>query len=168
MSKLTDILFFVLVFMLQVILTDYLHLGPYVYLCLIPFLILNIPFSRRPQLVLVAAFGIGLSLDLLADGVAGLNAAAAVAAAASRQLLYRSLVNRDRQDQTEVPVPAVIGMGKYLKYAVAVTLVYMTVYVLFDCVSYRPVGFILLKIVASTVLSTGLGLLLTLSLQNRR
>lgn len=168
MSKLTDILFFVLVFMLQVILTDYLHLGPYVYLCLIPFLILKIPFSRRPQLVLVAAFGIGLSLDLLADGVAGLNAAAAVAAAASRQLLYRPLVNRDRQDRTEVPVPAGVGLGKYLKYAVAVTAVYMAVYVLFDCVSFRPAGFVLLKFLASTLASAALGLLLTLSLQNRR
>ena len=168
MNRLADILFFLLVFLLQVILTDYLHLGPFVYLCLIPFLILNIPFSRRPQLVLVAAFGIGLSLDLVSDGVAGLNAAAAVAAAASRQLLYRTLVNSDRQDKTEVPYPAGIGMGKYLKYAVAVTAVYMAVYVLFDCVSFRPVGFMLLKFIASTVLSTGLGLLLTLPLQNRR
>lgn len=168
MNKLSDILFFVLVFLLQVILTDYLHLGPYVYLCLIPFLILNIPFSRRPQLVLVAAFGMGLALDLLSDGVAGLNAAAAVAAAASRQLLYRTLVNRDRQDQTEVPVPAGVGLGKYLKYAVAVTAVYMAVYVLFDCISFRPAGFVLLKFLASTVASAGLGLLLTLSLQNRR
>ena len=124
MNKLADILFFVLVFLLQVILTDYLHLGPFVYLCLIPFLILHIPFSRRPQVVLLAAFGMGLALDLLSDGVAGLNAAAAVAAAASRQLLYRTLVNRDRQ--------------------------------------------VLLKFLASTLVSTGLGLLMTLSLQNRR
>lgn len=168
MNKLADILFFVLVFLLQVILTDYLHLGPFVYLCLIPFLILHIPFSRRPHVVLLVAFGMGLALDLLSDGVAGLNAAAAVAAAASRQLLYRTLVNRDRQDQTEVPVPASLGLGKYLKYAIAVTAVYMAVYVLFDCLSFRPFGFVLLKFLASTLVSTGLGLLMTLSLQNRR
>lgn len=168
MNRLADILFFVLVFLLQVIITDYLHLGSFIYLCLIPFLILNIPFSRRPQLVLVAAFGMGLTLDLVSDGVAGLNAAAAVAAAAPRQLLYRSLVNRDRQDKTEVPFPAVIGMAKYVKYAVAVTAVYMAVYVLFDCVSFRPLGFMLLKFIASTVFSTGLGLLLMLPLQKRR
>jgi len=168
MNRLADILFFVLVFLLQVIITDYLHLGSFIYLCLIPFLILNIPFSRRPQLVLVAAFGMGLTLDLVSDGVAGLNAASAVAAAASRHLLYRSLVNRDRQDKTEVPVPDVIGMAKYLKYAGAVTAVYMAVYVLFDCVSFRPLGFMLLKFFASTVLSTGLGMLLMLPLQKRR
>ena len=77
-------------------------------------------------------------------------------------------MNRDRQDQTEVPVPAVVGLPKYLKYAAAVTAVYMVVYVLFDCISFRPAGFILLKIVASTAISTALGLLLVLSLQNRR
>lgn len=168
MSKLTDILFFLLVFLLQVVITDYLHLGPFVYICLIPFLIIHIPFTRQPYLVLIAAFGIGLMLDLLADGVAGLNASAAVAAAASRRLLYRQLVNRDRQDKTEVPSLSGIGLPKYIKYAAAVTAVYMAVYMLFDCFSFRPFGFILLKFLISTILNTGLALVMDLSFQNRR
>ena len=110
MNKLADILFYFLVFLLQVVITDYLHLGPFVFICLIPFLIVNIPQSRQPQLVLVIAFGMGIMLDLLSDGVIGLNAAAAVAAAAARKPLYRLLVNRDRQDQTEVLTPAAIGI----------------------------------------------------------
>lgn len=168
MNRLTDIFFFFLVFLLQVVITDYVHAGPYLFLCLIPFLILNIPLSRRPQLVLVIAFGMGLMLDLLSDGVAGLNAAAAVAAAASRKLFYRTLVNADHQDRTEVPVPSAVGIPKYLRYAAAVTAVYVAVYVLFDCISFRPAGFILLKFALSTIVNTALALLLGLSFQNRR
>lgn len=168
MNKLTDILFFFLVFLFQVVLTDYLYTGPYLYICLIPFLIANIPFSRRPQFVLLAAFGMGLMLDLLSDGVAGLNAAAAVAAAASRKLFYRTLVNNDRQDKTEVPVPGLVGIDKYLKYMAALTAVYMTVYILFDCISFRPAAFILIKLAVSIVVNTALGLLLGRAFQNRR
>ena len=83
MKKPADILFFVLVFLLQLIIADYLHLGPWVCLTLVPFLILNIPFSRSPHAVLLAAFGMGLALDVLSAGVPGLNAFAAAAAAAS-------------------------------------------------------------------------------------
>ena len=168
MNKLADILFYFLVFLLQVIITDYLHLGPFLFICLIPFLILNIPQSRQPQLVLVIAFGMGIMRDLLSDGVIGLNAAAAVAAAATRKPFYRLLVNRDRQDQTEWSAPATIGIPKYLKYAAAVTAVYLAVYVAFECISFRPAGFILLKFALSTVVDTALALLLGLSLRNRR
>lgn len=168
MSKFTDILFFFLVFLLQVVVTDYLYAGPYLYVCLLPFLVVIIPMSRRPQLVLLAAFGMGLMLDLLSDGVAGLNAAAAVAAAAARKPLYRALVNADHQDKTEVPVPGAVGIAKYLKYTAAVTAVYMAVYILFDCVSFRPFFFILAKLAVSIVVSTALALLLGISFQNRR
>lgn len=168
MSKYTDIFYFFLVFLLQLVITDYVQLGPYVFPCLVPFLILCIPFSRRTELLLVAAFGIGIMLDLLSDGVLGLNAAAAVAAAATRRFFYRNLVNRDRQDQTEVPTPAGIGTAKYLKYAAAVTAVYLAVYILFDCVSFRPAGFILIRFVASTVIDTAFAYVLALSYQNRR
>ena len=59
-SKIVRILFFVLLFVVQVVISDYLNLGPYVYICLIPFIILNIPFSRDTGIVMVEAFAISL------------------------------------------------------------------------------------------------------------
>ena len=39
MNKRNEILFFVMVFILQLVISDYLHLGPWITLSLIPFLI---------------------------------------------------------------------------------------------------------------------------------
>ena len=46
MNRLSNTLYCILVFLLQLVLTDYVHLGPYVFLCLVPYLILQIPLSR--------------------------------------------------------------------------------------------------------------------------
>ena len=102
MNKSHSILFFVLVFLLQVAISDFLHLGPWVTVCVLPFLILQIPLSRTPHAVMLSAFGLGLLLDFLSAGALGLNAFAAVMAAAPRRFLYRILVNNDRQDKTEI------------------------------------------------------------------
>ena len=162
-----NLLFFVLVFLLQVVLSDYLHLGPWLYLCLIPFIILHIPLSRSPHYVMLIAFALGLGLDVLSLGVPGLNAFAAVMAAAPRKTFYRWLVNRDRQDQTEIPTLRGVGIAKYSKYLGAVTAVYLAAYILLDCVSFRPASFILIKFAVSTAASLAAGLLLAVAIQKR-
>ena len=167
MKRPADIFYFVLLFLLQLVISDYVHLGPWIYLNLIPLLILLIPLSYRPHAVLLIAFGLGLGLDLLSDGVPGLNAFAAVLAAAPRKFFYRTMVNADRQDKTEVPLMGEVGLVKYIKYLAVLTAIYLVAYVLVDCISFRPAGFIALKVIASWLASTVLCLLLALPLQSR-
>lgn len=167
MNRTGDIFYFVLLFLLQLVLSDYVHLGPWVYLCILPLLILFIPLSRSPHAVLLIAFALGLGLDILSDGVPGLNAFAAVLAAAPRKFFYRILVNADRQDKTEVPKIREAGLVKYLKYLGVITALYLAAYILVDCVSFRPAGFLLGKFLISWVASTALCLLLSLPFQNR-
>ena len=167
MNKTGDIFFFVLLFLLQLVLSDYVHLGPWVCLSIIPLLILCIPLSRSPHAVLLIAFALGLGLDILSDGVPGLNAFAAVLAAAPRKFFYRILVNADRQDKTEVPKIREVGLMKYLKYLGVIMAIYLAAYILVDCVSFRPPVFLLGRFLISWVASTALCLLLSLPLQNR-
>ena len=167
MNKTGDIFFFVLLFLLQLVFSDYVHLGPWVCLSIIPLLILCIPLSRSPHAVLLIAFALGLGLDILSDGVPGLNAFAAVLAAAPRKFFYRILVNADRQDKTEVPKIREVGLMKYLKYLGVIMAIYLAAYILVDCVSFRPPVFLLGRFLISWVASTALCLLLSLPLQNR-
>lgn len=167
MNKPGNILFFILIFLLQLVIADYVHLGPWVCITLIPFLLLHLPLSWRPHVVLLSAFGLGLGLDILSAGVPGLNAFAAVLAAAPRKVFYRTLVNADRQDKTEVPLLKDVGLLKYLKYLGALVAVYLAAYILLDCVSVRPAGFIAVKFAVSTVASVALSLLLAIPVQNR-
>lgn len=166
-SKIVRILFFVLLFVVQVVISDYLNLGPYVYICLIPFIILNIPLSRDTGIVMVEAFAIGLLLDLLSDGVPGLNASAAVITAFCRKTLYKMIARRDRQDRTEVPDAANIGFVKYLLYLSACTALYILAYVLTDCAGISPVYFIFLKFLISSIINILLALVVSSSISEK-
>lgn len=167
MKRPADIIYCILLFLLQLVISDYVHLGPWITLCLLPLLILQIPRSRSPHGVMLIAFGLGLGLDILSDGVPGLNAFAAVLAAAPRKFFYRLLVNADRQDKTEVPLLRETGLLKYLKYLGVLTAIYLAAYTLVDCISVRPLGYIAAKFLISWVASTALCLLLALPIQNR-
>lgn len=167
MKRPADIIYCFLLFLLQLVISDYVHLGPWITLCLLPLLILQIPRSRSPHMVMLIAFGLGLGLDILSDGVPGLNAFAAVLAAAPRKFFYRLLVNADRQDKTEVPLLRETGLLKYLKYLGVLTAIYLAAYTLVDCISVRPLGYIAAKFLISWVASTALCLLLALPIQNR-
>lgn len=167
MKRPADIIYCILLFLLQLVISDYVHLGPWISLCLLPLLILLIPLSRSPHVVMLIAFGLGLGLDILSDGVPGLNAFAAVLAAAPRKFFYRLLVNADRQDKTEVPLLRESGLLKYLKYLGVLTAIYLAAYTLVDCISVRPLGYIAAKFLISWVASTALCLLLALPIQNR-
>lgn len=167
MKRPADIIYCILLFLLQLVISDYVHLGPWISLCLLPLLILLIPRSRSPHVVMLIAFGLGLGLDILSDGVPGLNAFAAVLAAAPRKFFYRLLVNADRQDKTEVPLLRETGLLKYLKYLGVLTAIYLAAYTLVDCISVRPLGYIAAKFLISWVASTALCLLLALPIQNR-
>ena len=81
---------------------------------------------------------------------------------------YRLLVNADRQDRTEIPLPRETGMAKYLKYLGVLTAIYLAGYIALDCISFRPAHFILLKFAASWAAAMAAALLLVLPLQNRK
>ena len=167
MNPSRNILYFILVFLLQLAITDYLNLGPWVTVCVLPLLILLLPLSWSPQRMMIVAFALGLGLDVLSAGVVGLHAFAAVMAAAPRRTLYHYLVNNDRQDATETLTLRQAGFGKYSKMLLALTALYLAAFILLDCVSLRPFGFILGRFLASTAASTVLGLVLSLPVQNR-
>lgn len=167
MSRSRSILFFVLVFLVQLAVSDFLNLGPWITISLIPFLILQIPLQRTPHVVMLSAFGLGLLLDWLSAGVLGLNAFAALMAAAPRRLLYRLIVNSERQDPLWIPLLRDTGLPKYLNYLLSLTAIYLAAFILLDCVSVLPFGFILVKFAASTLVSTLLGLLLAYAFQRR-
>jgi len=167
MNKSRNILFFVLVFLLQLAISDYVNLGPWITISLIPFLILLFPVQRTPHVVLLSAFGLGLLLDWLSAGVLGLNAFAAVMTAAPHCLLRRRLLNYDRHEEIGIILLQDVGLSKYFHYLFILTAIYLAAYILLDCVSVRPIGFILVKFVASTLASTALGLLLAYAFQRR-
>lgn len=143
----------VLLFLLQVVLDCFINLGIYVHICIIPLIIIAIPYKWHVSLTMPAAFLIGLAADFAAGGVLGVNSAAAVAVAAFRNPLFRTLVATDGSLPAQTPSTAASGAMPYLKFLSATVLVFTTCYVLVDGLSLRPAHLVFGRIAASGAVS---------------
>ena len=152
-SRISEILFIALAFILQIFICDYVSPSPYVCLSLMPLLVMLI--SRRVGIygTMLIAFGLGILLDVLADGLVGLNAACAVLTAAFKEFNYKHIINSDRQDHTHIVSIRAAGIKKFLFYLLSLVAIYMACYVFLDCVGGSSAGFILFTFAASALAS---------------
>lgn len=161
-------LIFIALFLLQIILCDFVNVGTYIYLCLIPLLLLSFPLKVDTPVLMFIGFGLGLGLDLLSDGVLGLNAASGVALGFARNTIFDLTVNKETYNKTDTPSPFDVGLRKYTIYLLLSILLYMLVYVLFDMAGVRPFFTILAKLSLSTIANLALSLLISYSLFRQR
>ena len=69
----------------QMVLCNFADFGPYVMLTMLPAMMICVPLTVSTSLCMLLAFVTGISVDWLAEGVIGLNAAALVPVAAMRK-----------------------------------------------------------------------------------
>lgn len=166
-SNIWNIVLYVLIFILQIIICNYVDIGAYIYICLIPLLVLGIPMKTNINITMIAGFGIGLLIDIFAGGIMGLNAAAATTLAAFRNPLFRAAVSKENRHNVDVPSVRNIGLQSYIAYVALSVLVYLTMYTMLDCCSVRPFFFILFRILISLVIDVALIVIISNSLLDR-
>lgn len=167
MNRRYRILLYLLIFIIQLVLDSYVNLGPYIYLCLMPLIILLFPAEISVNQRMLLSFAFGLLLDIFTDGVLGLNAAACVILAAVRNSLFFLIINSDRREKYFTPTPKNSGLIRYTIFLSFATFIYLFFYILFDSFTFRPIGFIALKLVICLVVNVVMMLLVNLSLLNK-
>lgn len=142
-----------LVALAQLVICNYLFLGPMVTLTLLPVTVLFIPLRQKSPLAMLEAFLIGLIVDLLSDGVLGLNAAALVAVAFARDFLVRLFVGEDTVVRFD---PVTVNKAGWLRMTAMIsvaTLLFLLIYVPLDSAGARSLGFNAARIGISFVVS---------------
>lgn len=145
---------YLLIVGVQMLICNYFHVSPYIVLNILPAAILCLPAEVGTAAAMVIAFASGLSIDLLAEGVLGLNTLALVPVAASRRFLCEAIFGEETTKFRED-----ISMRKYgtAKVAFAITLlqtIFLTLYIWADGAAARPVIFSILRFAASLTAST--------------
>ena len=163
-NNLNRILFYILIVVLQIIVNDYVNFGLYIYICFLPLLILYIPLNKSTPTTMIFAFALGLLIDVLSDGILGLNASASVVLAAIKKPLFSITINKDNYESINIPTIKEVGISKYLKYTSASIFVFLLVYIFFDCISVRPFSFVVAKLVLSVIANVIAVLIISYSL----
>lgn len=170
MSNSRFIFSFIVLLAIQLVLTKYCQIGPFIYISLLPAMILCMPTSRPVWYMLAVAFISGLLVDGLADGPLGLNAAALLFAAVLQRPVIRIVIDEELVERHYNFSFHSNGYVKILLALAIVAAVYLTAYVILDSAGTRSFWFNALKVLISMPLCIlfGIPVISTLSPYQRR
>lgn len=141
--------------LVQVLLCNHIHLLGYAtpFVLIYPILIASSDESRA--LLLTEAFGLGLVMDV-STNTPGMASAALTLVAFVVPFLLPLLSNPERPDDAFVPSAREMGWGIFLAYAFVLSLIFCAAYYLIAWFTFSHMPGLLMDIVGSTLLSTGL------------
>ncbi len=163
-----DILTFVLIIIIQLLLDNYVDLGIYVYIAIFPYIILLLPFKYKGVSILFSAFAFGLLIDLLGNGVLGLNAGALTTMALCRRPFLKLVINEQSFNKLDTPSLPLLGASKYAIFLFLSYALFNIAFVILEGMMSYPFINTLLKVLISTLVNVGVIFLMSLLTQNKR
>lgn len=145
----------------QAVLCNYSVLGPYITLSMLPAMVLCIPTSVSTITCMLIAFISGLSVDWMAEGVIGLNAAALLPVALLRNGIIRIFMGEDLITRGDRFSFRKNGFGKIAAALLVVISVYLAFYIILDGAGTRPTWFNFTRFGVSLIINFLLSLIVT-------
>ena len=150
---------FILLAIVQMVICNYFQFTPLITLSILPAMILCVPLSINTPICMVIAFATGLSVDWLAEGIIGLNAASLLPVAFARKTIIRLLIGEDLVVREESLSFRKNGFEK-ISIALLVSYgIFFFLYIILDGAGLRPFWFNLIRFILSILLSMVVGLI---------
>ena len=132
----------------QILVSEYVNIWALLYIAVFPQFIILLPPTINRSAYMLIAFVLGLSIDILADGVMGLNAAALTAMAYSRGPILKLIIPKASFENYENHpiIPRTVEPYKLALLSGMMLAVFFTVYVLFDSAASFSFWYTVLKI----------------------
>lgn len=144
-----SILMYIMLVIAQILICNFINTGPYVFLTILPALILCIPLSVPTVPLMLAAAVSGLAVDWLAEGVIGLNMAAAIPVAFIKRGIVRLMFGEEILERGEHFSVRKNGFMKVSAAILICTALFLAVYIFTDSAGTRPFLFNLIRFACS-------------------
>ena len=132
---------FLVLVVVQMLICNYLNLSPYLMLSILPVLILCVPLRLPTFWTLLLAFITGGAVDLLTEGLLGLNALALVPVAFVRKEVIHLIFGGELFARKEDFSVRKNGFGKVALAIFLVQALFLVVYIWADGAGTRPFAF---------------------------
>lgn len=166
-TYLRQIIIYAVVILLQVILNNYVNLGPMIYICLIPLLVIYLPLDQKNYISLIIAFGMGLVIDILSDGVLGLNAGAATLVALVYKPLFYPIFQKNNYSKKYILPIRESGLWQHALYLLIILAIYFLFYIAFDGLAKTTLLVSLIRYLVNLLVNLALALVIDITLFNR-
>ena len=132
---------FLILTAVQMLICNYLNLSPYLMLSILPVMILCVPLRLPTFWTMILAFVTGCAVDLLSEGLLGINALALVPVAFVRKEVIRLIFGGELFARKEDFSVRKNGFGKVALAVFLVQALFLAVYIWADGAGTRPFSF---------------------------
>jgi hypothetical protein len=139
--------------------SNYFHVTPYIFLTILPVMVLCIPIRVGTVGAMFIACVSGLVIDFLSEGVLGLNALALIPVAFARNGIIGLIFGPELFARKEDFSVGRCGFGKVAVSVLLALLIFLVIYIWADGAGTRPLWFNGLRLAASLVASFVVSLL---------
>lgn len=153
---------------LQIIICNFFHFCPFVTISLLPALILCLPLSISTVSAMLIAFITGLSVDWLAEGLIGLNAASLIPVAALRKTIIKIYFGEDVIMRMPTFSIKRNGLLKVSVTALTSISIFLIFYISLDGAGTREFWFNLVRFLSSLIINYPLALIIINTLNKER
>ena len=151
---------FFLLAVVQMLICNYLNLSAYLMLSILPVMILCVPLRLPTFWTMLLAFVTGLAVDLLSEGLLGLNALALVPVAFVRKEIIRLIFGDELFARKEDFSVRKNGFGKVAAAIFLVQALFLVIYIWADGAGTRPLAFNAIRFGVSLAAGWALSLLI--------
>ena len=144
---------YVLLLLAQLLLSNYFHVTPYIFLTILPVMVLCIPIRVGTVGAMLIACLSGLAIDFLSEGVIGLNALSLIPVAYARHGIIGLIFGPELFARKEDFSVGRCGFGKVAMALFLSLLIFLVIYIWADGAGTRPLWFNGLRLGASLVAS---------------
>lgn len=145
------IILFIVLTLLQVLAFNRISLFNYATPYLYIYLIIKLPVGIQRNLSLIFAFILGFTIDIFSN-TPGVNAAATVFTAFIHRPIQSVMFTLDDYEE-KIPRLALLG-NTFVKYALLIVLIHHTALLLLDSFSFFNIKLLLIRILASSILTS--------------
>ncbi len=150
---------YILLLMAQLLLSNYFHVTPYIFLTILPVMVLCIPIRVGTVWAMLIACLSGLTVDFLSEGVIGLNALSLIPVAYARHGIIGLIFGPELFARKEDFSVGRCGFGKVAMALFLSLLIFLVIYIWADGAGTRPLWFNGLRLGASLAASFVVSLL---------
>ena len=138
-----------LMLLCQIVLCNFSPFGPYIVLTMLPAMIFCMPLSISTISCMFIAFGSGLAVDWLSEGLIGINAASLVPVALARKSIVKMFFGEDLITRGDRFSFRKNGTLKISAAVIIMLTIYLGIYIFLDGAGSRPSLFNLTKFALS-------------------
>ena len=150
---------YILLALAQMVICNYCRISPFIYVTILPAMVLALPQKINTALSMVIAFITGLAVDFLSEGIIGLNTLSLVPVAFIRHPLLQMATGEENSGKDSPFGLKSAGIGKVLVTVIVAYAVFLSVSVMADSAGVRPLWFNAARFGASLVADSLLALL---------